>query len=302
MKELSITLQGLSTDFHFFTHQEDAIASECIIIGGFSFNLNSLSSTIGTKLWNFLEVHNFSAFFIGKEDSRILPIIYSSICNVPISIYLPSNCTACPVESLLVNDTPFHRLISRRYYLSQCCKDAQVIGLVAGTLSTSNYLQSLIQYRDMITAAGKKCVVISVGKLTIAKLGNFTEIDCFVWLTCPLSALLADERSFMKPVITPFEMQVGLGLMEWSGRLIFDYQGLVRFAEVPILAMDYSSGSHQLIAQDDRKELQIPNDVIHSTLVERMKARSFKGLSTEKSDDVAIVKSGWSGIARHYDK
>jgi diphthamide biosynthesis protein 2 len=45
-----------------------------------------------------------------------------------------------------------------------------------------------------------------VGKVNVAKLANFMEIDVFVLVACPENSLL-DSKEFFKPIVTPHEMQ-----------------------------------------------------------------------------------------------
>lgn len=70
--------------------------------------------------------------------------------------------------------------------------------------------------KQLILANGKKPYLLSVGKPSPAKLGNFVEIDVFVLVACPENGLL-ESRDFLKPVITPYELSVALdGTNEWD--------------------------------------------------------------------------------------
>jgi hypothetical protein len=77
-----------------------------------------------------------------------------------------------------------------RYYLVQKAKDSQVFGIVVGTLGVSKYLSVINTMQQLISLAGKKSYVLSVGKLNVAKLANFAEVDMCVLVSCPESALV----------------------------------------------------------------------------------------------------------------
>ena len=55
-----------------------------------------------------------------------------------------------------------------------------------------------------------------MGRLNEAKLCNFPEIDIFCLISNDDVALIK-PKTFHKPVITPWELEVGLGAREWDG-------------------------------------------------------------------------------------
>lgn len=82
-----------------------------------------------------------------------------------------------------------------------------VIGIVVGTLSTASYLSVLDRLKELCKSSGKKYYVFSVGKLNVAKLSNFPEVDVFVLLSCPYNIML-DWSSYYRPIVTPFEIEI----------------------------------------------------------------------------------------------
>lgn len=63
--------------------------------------------------------------------------------------------------------------------------------------------------KQIITKAGKKYYTIVVGKLNVPKLANFSEIDIFVLIAGPENSLV-ESRDYLKPIITPFELEIAL--------------------------------------------------------------------------------------------
>jgi len=125
-------------------------------------------------------------------------------------------------ESLNVNKT-----FLRRYVLIEKAKDADIIGILAGTLGVANYLDIIKRLKELIKSAGKKSYAFVVGKINVPKLANFQEIDAFVLVACPENSLI-DSREFYQPVLTPFELEVALNPnREWQPKIITDFRKLL---------------------------------------------------------------------------
>ncbi len=115
------------------------------------------------------------------------------------------------------------------------------------TLRTeASYLPLISHIRSILRKAHKKFYTISVGKINPAKLANFMEIECWVWVSC--SEGMVDSKAskqkcvtqicnsmfawfhkdYFKPIITPFELEVVLQKdPEWSGKYTFDFNELL---------------------------------------------------------------------------
>lgn len=111
-----------------------------------------------------------------------------------------------------------NRALMRRFYLVQRAREASIVGLVVGTLGVAGYLSQVRRLRALVEAAGRKAYTFAVGKLNVAKLANFAEVEVFVLVACPNASLLAeaDAREYPAPVVTPLELEVALGVREWG--------------------------------------------------------------------------------------
>ena len=96
----------------------------------------------------------------------------------------------------------------RRYAVIQKARDADVFGILVGTLgvgkssnhnnpfildsqrNVASYLPLISRLRKALLRAHKKSYTISVGKLNPAKLANFLEIECFVLVACPENSVI----------------------------------------------------------------------------------------------------------------
>ncbi len=78
----------------------------------------------------------------------------------------------------------------RRYAAVQKARDADVFGILVGTLGVASYLPLISRLRTLLSRSRKKSYTITVGKLNPSKLGNFLEIECFVLVACPENSLV----------------------------------------------------------------------------------------------------------------
>lgn len=97
----------------------------------------------------------------------------------------------------------------RRNFFIEKCKDAQSLGIVIGTLSAKGYLDIVSHIQTLARGRGIRTYLLSVGKVNPAKLGNFLEIDCFVFVGCPENSIYT-SRDFHKPLLSVFEVELAL--------------------------------------------------------------------------------------------
>lgn len=107
-----------------------------------------------------------------------------------------------------------NKLLMRRYAAVQRARDADVLGIVVGTLGIASYLPLVGRLRSLLRSHQKKVYTLSVGKPTPAKLANYQEIECFVLVACPENSLLLTSpdvgKEFYRTMVTPWEMEVAL--------------------------------------------------------------------------------------------
>mmetsp|Transcript_47112 Transcript_47112/g.87846 ORF Transcript_47112/g.87846 Transcript_47112/m.87846 type:complete len:521 (-) Transcript_47112:251-1813(-) len=123
--------------------------------------------------------------------------------------------------------------LKRRYFLVQKAKEANIVGVLVGTLGVAGYRAAIDRLRGMAQAAGKKCYTFSMGRVTPAKLANFPEVDVFVLVACAQTALV-ESKDFYAPVITPFEAELAFASnREWPGFVRMDFDTLLQDSAPP---------------------------------------------------------------------
>lgn len=165
-------------------------------------------------------ITDYCMFYVGQEGAALRNFMmtwnHCSFCS-----FDPITSTG-RTESLSIN-----RTLMKRYYAIERAKDANVVGILVGTLGVADYLTIIQQLKETIHRAGKKSYMFAMGKLNVPKLANFLEIDIFVLIACPENSLF-DSSEFYKPVLTPFEMEVACNKnREWSEEYVTDFRHLL---------------------------------------------------------------------------
>ncbi|KAK0452996.1 putative diphthamide synthesis protein-domain-containing protein [Desarmillaria tabescens] len=228
------------------------------------------------------ESSKWTIFYIGGESLGLTNLLIThSFCDV-IS-YDPESKTT-RLESSRTN-----KLLMRRYAVVQKARDADVFGILVGTLGVANYLPLIKHIRAILKRAHKKSYTISVGKLNPAKLANFLEVECFVLVACPENSLI-DAKDFLRPIVTPYELEIALQAEQnWTGRYILDFEKLL-------------AEQGQFEAQNGGSEQTEDGDQPMFSLITgkyRHAKRYGDTLSTTDIDSQALVaRNGDSSIAR----
>ncbi|KAL0328253.1 UNVERIFIED_CONTAM: 2-(3-amino-3-carboxypropyl)histidine synthase subunit [Sesamum calycinum] len=218
-----------------------AVGNECLTeetsqhykVGGLSWTLPQ-----GRKMEDYL------LFWIGLENPAFANVVLTfNSCEIEFErcdlMQKASKPKYDPTEDCLMTDlSQQKKILRRRYYLVEKAKDANMIGILVGTLGAAGYLHMIHRMRELITKAGKKSYTFVMGRPNPAKLANFPECDVFVNVSCAQTALL-DSKEFLAPIITPFEAMLALDRgSQWTGAYVVEFQDLV--GSTPSLSREQS--------------------------------------------------------------
>ncbi|KAF8198380.1 diphthamide biosynthesis protein [Mycena galopus ATCC 62051] len=271
-----------------------------------------------------------SIIYIGGESLGLTNLL---ITHSTCSVY-----SYDPVaKSARLESSRTNRLLMRRYATVQKARDADVFGILVGTLGVASYLPLIKHIRALLARSHKKSYTISVGKLNSSKLANFAEIECFVLVACPENSLV-ESRDFMRPIITPFELEVALQAEQsWTGRYVLDFEKLLAESstagdappETPPDSDDPDQPVFSLItgtyrhakrfgrpAKGKEAETELPPSSSASVMLRNQdtavaladsaaahffQERTFRGLEARVGEDApSVLEQGRSGIARGY--
>ncbi|TFY77933.1 hypothetical protein EWM64_g6075 [Hericium alpestre] len=269
--------------------------------------------------------------YVGPSSLHLTNLIMTH-SSTPIHSYDPTT------RETQLESTRTNKLLMRRYGVVQKARDADVFGILVGTLGVASYLPLITHLRQTLKRAHKKSYTISVGKLNPAKLANFMEIECFVLVACPENSLI-EAKDFFRPIVTPFELQVALqSEPQWTGRYVLDFDQLLAEGEAgaeddavskgaadgeedldrPMFSLvtgkyrharrygdgsevtksDVTSGSSAVIIRNQDGTVATLKD---SAAGEFLQSRTFRGLETRVGlDEPSYLEQGRSGIAKGY--
>ncbi|KAM0789321.1 hypothetical protein ACM66B_000158 [Microbotryomycetes sp. NB124-2] len=166
-----------------------------------------------------VRIDECAIFYIGGESLGLNNLLLTH-GKTPVFAYDPQTRQA-RLESAKAN-----RMLMRRYAVVEKAKDADVIGILVGTLGVAAYLPLIKHLRELIERHDKKSYTVAVGKLNPAKLANFMEVECFVLVACPENTMI-DAKEFLRPIVTPFELELALTNKAWTGDYILDFTELL---------------------------------------------------------------------------
>jgi len=164
--------------------------------------------------------NSYTVLYIGAADCRFLTAVLMTVTHARRICFDPST------NSVVTDFWQPGRALARRYYLVERARDALRIGILMGTLGVANYLQVADKIEELAKRAGKAVYRFVVGKLNVAKLANFADIDVFVLVACPENSLL-DSKEFYQPIVTPFELEIACdSSRQWTGNYELDFKQL----------------------------------------------------------------------------
>ncbi|KAJ2785964.1 Diphthamide biosynthesis protein 2 [Coemansia javaensis] len=165
-------------------------------------------------------IGDYAILYVGEESLTLTNVMVTERSAAVFSYSAETG--VLREESHMVN-----RHLGRRYAMVHKARDADVVGVLVGTLAAARYLRVVEALKEMLRRRGKKYYVFVVGKLNVAKLANFPEIQAFVLVACPENTLV-DSRDYYQPIVTPYEMLLALSRSrDWTGDYVTDFHALL---------------------------------------------------------------------------
>ena len=128
---------------------------------------------------------------------------------------------------------PYSKVISRENYDHHQMKitrreaivqasGAKTFGLILGTLGRQGNPKILDYLKESMRKAGINFIVVLLSEIFPEKLKLFKDVDAWVQVACP--RLSIDwGTAFSKPLLTPYEAAVALGMVKWQETYPMDF-------------------------------------------------------------------------------
>ncbi|KIL58577.1 hypothetical protein M378DRAFT_170393 [Amanita muscaria Koide BX008] len=273
--------------------------------------------------------HYPTILYVGSESLGLTNLLITNVSSTVISYNPISSSTR--IESARTN-----KLLMRRYVMVQKARDADVFGILVGTLGVASYLPLIKHLRAFLAQKQKKSYTICVGKLNPAKLANFLEIECFVLVACPENSLM-DAKDFFRPIVTPYELEIALqATQSWTGRYVLDFNQVLAESkdgeakedtgedgpedpERPMFSLvtgtyrhvkkyGAETGDANRAPADEtavilrNQEGQLTSTLQNNAAAQFLQNRIYRGLDPRIEQDLpGILELGRSGVARGYN-
>jgi diphthamide biosynthesis protein 2 len=206
--------------------------------------------------------------------------------------------------------TDVNKVMMKRFFVIERLRRAASVGLVIGTLAIHRYAEVLQHVKAMLERCGKKPYVFVVGKINVAKLSNFGDIDAFVYIG-GIDYSLLGNKDFPKVIATPFEASCAFGGRDWTGEYIVDFGELLvaekeRERLSPTQAPEVDEmpvvGGGLLAPNVNRSSTTSTHLVaLHSPAAVMLQEKAYRGLEIDRANDaVDLATRGQFGIAREY--
>jgi len=141
-------------------------------------------------------------------------------------------------------------LLMKRHRFVELARSAGVFGLLLCATGASYGGPLADRLQALLRRSGRQVYRFIVGRVTPEKLGNFPDIECFVSLASP-DHFPFDTKEFHVPIVSPFELEVALGVREWTGSYITDLEELLA-APVPMHELTEEEGVVQTLGASAR--------------------------------------------------
>ena len=215
----------------------------------------------------------YSFFYIGNKESFLNPFLF--YFNKLKFYQYDAN------KSKIAEEVPFSRTnreLMKRFYLIEKAKDANIFGILIGTMSVAKYKEAIDHVSSLLKKANKRYYMFLIGKLNCPKLNNFMEVDMYVMISCNENCLI-NSKELNKPIVTVYELEIAYNSARlWGNEFICDYRQLLEGSEhhVPIEVSNEESdvslitGSLRSMTSADRRA-----EVMSSSLINRNEALSM---------------------------
>ncbi len=107
------------------------------------------------------------------------------------------------------------KMLKKRWANIYEAKQAEKIGILVGLKVGQKRLDQALKMKKLVEDAGKRATLFALKEITPETLMQFPTIDAFINTTCPRLSL-DDNKKFHTPLLTPNEMLVVLGKLQWE--------------------------------------------------------------------------------------
>jgi len=110
------------------------------------------------------------------------------------------------------------RVLRKRFAKIALCMEAKRFGILVSSKEGQMRLEMAKSLKKLIQDQNREAYLILLDNITPDLLMAFRDLNAFVVTACPRIAI-DDDQIYEKPLITPYELEIALGIKDWG-----DYQ------------------------------------------------------------------------------
>lgn len=108
-----------------------------------------------------------------------------------------------------------NKILKQRYGAIVLAKKARSFGILVGLKFGQSRIKLAFKLKEMLESSDKKYYFFALNNFSPMYLNYISYIDCFISTSCPRIAI-DDYKLYKKPILTPIEMEIVLGIKKWS--------------------------------------------------------------------------------------
>ena len=108
-----------------------------------------------------------------------------------------------------------NRILNQRYGAITFAKKANTFGILIGLKLGQSRIELAFKIKKLLDSLNKNNYFFAVNNFTPLYLNYIKYIDCFISTSCPRIAI-DDYKLYKKPILTPIEIEIALGVRKWS--------------------------------------------------------------------------------------
>ena len=210
---------------------------------------------------------SYAFLYVGDKDTFINPFLF--YFNKLKFYRYDAKTGANQADDMAFSKT--NRELMKRFYLIEKAKDAQIFGILIGTMSVSKYKEAIDHVSSLLKKANKRYYMFLIGKLNCPKLNNFMEVDMYVMISCNENCLI-NSKELNKPIVTVYELEIAYNSARlWGREFICDYRQLLEGSEhhVPLQVSQNESdvslitGSLRSLSSAEQRAEAMSNSLIN---------------------------------------
>ncbi|BDZ69973.1 diphthamide biosynthesis enzyme Dph2 [Methanobacterium petrolearium] len=169
----------------------------------------------------------------GTRKGQVLGCNFSSVQNLPVDAFLylgsgnfhPLGIKLSTQKPVIIADPYLNqvrnidefadRILRIRFARITRAKEAQKFGILLSSKVGQSRWELAKSLKKMIHKGGKEAYLILLDEINPPSLMPFMDLDAFIVTACPRIAI-DDSEMYEKPLLTPHELEIVLGVREWE--------------------------------------------------------------------------------------